>query len=117
MRIWLDPLAMAARGLTVNDIEAAVRRENLELPAGKVESRDRDFQIRMARNYQTAEDFQGADGHLIRLGEIARVAVGPRQLENGFRTNGATTTGFGVVKQSKAVPVSIQVPIVQFASA
>lgn len=113
MRIWLNPIAMAARGLTVNDIEAAVRRENLELPAGKVESLDRDFQIRMERNYQTAEDFrnlvisQGDDGHLVRLGEIARVEVASRQLENSFRTNGSTTTGFGIVKQSKANTVEV----------
>ena len=113
MRVWIDPLAMAARNLTVNDIEAAVRRENLELPAGRVESQDRDFQVRMARNYRTADDFrnlviaQGNDGHLIRLGEIARVEVGPRQQENSFRTNGATTTGFGVIKQSKANTVEV----------
>ena len=113
MRVWIDPIAMAARNLTVTDIEAAVRRENLELPAGRVESLDRDFQVRMARNYQTAEDFRnlviarGDDGHLIRLGEIARVEIGSRQLENSFRTNGATTTGFGVVKQSKANTVEV----------
>jgi multidrug efflux pump len=113
MRVWIDPLAMAARNLTVTDIEAAVRRENLELPAGRVESLDRDFQVRMARNYQTADDFRnlviarGDDGHLIRLGEIARVEIGSRQLENSFRTNGATTTGFGVVKQSKANTVEV----------
>ena len=113
MRVWIDPLAMAARNLTVSDIEAAVRRENLELPAGRVESLDRDFQIRMARNFQTADDFrnlviaQGDDGHLIRLGEIARVEIGPRQAKNSFRTNGALTTGFGVVKQSKANTVEI----------
>ena len=113
MRVWIDPVAMAARNLTVTDIEAAVRRENLELPAGRVESRDRDFQVRMARNYQTADDFrnlvisQGDDGHLIRLGEIARVEIGPRQQENSFRTNGATTTGFGVIKQSKANTVEV----------
>jgi multidrug efflux pump len=113
MRVWIDPLAMAARNLTVTDIEAALRRENLELPAGRVESRDRNFQVRMARNFQSAEDFQnlvitrGEDGHLIRLGEIARVEIGSRQLENRFRTNGATTTGFGVVKQSKANTVEV----------
>jgi multidrug efflux pump len=113
MRIWIDPLALAARNLTVTDIEAAVRRENLELPAGRVESMDRDFQVRMARNFQTADDFrnlvvaEGEDGHLIRLGEVARVEVGARQLKNSFRTNGATTTGFGVVKQSKANTVEV----------
>ena len=113
MRVWLDPLAMAARNLTVNDIEDALRRENLELPAGRVESRDRDFQVRIARNYQTADDFrnlvieQGADGHLVRLGEVADVEVGPRQIERMFRTNGGTTTGFGVVKQSTANTVEV----------
>jgi multidrug efflux pump len=113
MRVWIDPLAMAARGLTVTDIEAALRRENLELPAGRVESLDRDFQVRIARNYQTAEDFrnlviaQGADEHLVRLGEIAAVEVGPRQIERMFRTNGGTTTGFGVVKQSTANTVEV----------
>jgi multidrug efflux pump len=113
MRVWLDPLAMAARNLTVTDIEAALQRENLELPAGRVESRDRDFQVRIARNYQTAEDFralviaQGEDSHLIRLGEIADVEVGPRQHERTFRTNGSTTTGFGVVKRSTANTVEV----------
>lgn len=113
MRIWVDPIAMAARNLTVTDIENAVRRENLELPAGRVESQDRDFQVRMARNYQNEDDFrnlviaQGADAHLIRLGEIARVEIGPRQQDNSFRTNGATTTGFGIIKQSKANTVEV----------
>jgi multidrug efflux pump len=113
MRVWLDPLAMAARNLTVTDIEEALRRENLELPAGRVESRDRDFQVRIARNYQTADDFrnlviaQGQDGHLIRLAEVADVEVGPREYNRMFRTNGATTTGFGVVKRSTANTVEV----------
>jgi len=113
MRVWLDPLAMAARNLTVTEIQDALRRENLELPAGRVESLDRDFQVRIARNYQTADDFsnlvisQGADEHLIRLGEVAEVEVGPRDMRRMFRTNGATTTGFGVVKQSTANTVEV----------
>ena len=57
MRIWLDRLALAARNLTVTDIESALRRENLELPAGSLESRDREFQVRLARNYQTPMSF------------------------------------------------------------
>lgn len=113
MRIWLDPLRMAARNLTVTDIENALRRENLELPAGRVESQTREFQVRIARNYQTAEDFrnlvlaQGNDGHLIRLGEVADVEVGPRDNRRMFRTNAALTTGFGVVKQSTANTVEV----------
>jgi multidrug efflux pump len=113
MRVWLDPLAMTARNLTVTDIEAALRRENLELPAGRVESQDRDFQVRLARNYQTADNFrnlvitQGADGHLVRLGEVATVEVGARDIQRMFRTNGGVTTGFGIVKQSTANTVEV----------
>jgi len=113
MRIWLDRMALAARGLTVNDIEGALRRENLELPAGRIESELRDFQVRIARNYQTVDAFrqlviaQGEDGHLVRLGEVATVELGPRNQRSQYRTNGASTTGFGVVKQSTANTVEV----------
>ncbi len=113
MRIWLDRHALAARNLTVVDVENALRAENLELPAGRVESRDLNFQVRVARNYQTADDFrqlvlvEGADGHLVRLGEVATVEVGPRESQRIFRTNGAITTGFGIVKQSTANTVEV----------
>src|SRR5204863_417575 len=113
MRAWIDRVALAARDLTVTDIEAALNRENLELPAGKIQSKDRDFQVRIGRNYQTDEQFrdlvlaQGKDGHLIRLGEVARVQVGPRENQRWFRTNGKTTTGVGIIKQSTANVVEV----------
>src|SRR5690606_32465485 len=53
MRVWLDSGAMAARGITPNDIEAALRAENVELPAGRIESGSRDFTLRVERNYQS----------------------------------------------------------------
>lgn len=108
MRVWLDRLALAARNLAVSDVEAALRRENLELPAGRIDSREREFTVRMARNYRTAQDFRqlvlrrGEDGHLIRLGEVAKVEVGPRNLRSEYRANGRNTVGLGIVKQSTA---------------
>jgi multidrug efflux pump len=113
MRIWLDRVAMAARNLTVADITDALRRENVELPAGRVESTDREFQIRIARNFQTAEEFrrlvisQGTDGHIIRLGEVADIAVGPRETRTIFRTNFSDTVAFGIIKQSTANTVEV----------
>lgn len=113
MRIWLDRVALAARDLTVTDIESALRRENINLPAGRVDSVDREFQVRVERNYQTAEQFRklvvggGRDGHIIRLGEVARVEVGPRNTRTIFRTNGANSVGFGIVKQSTANTVDV----------
>jgi multidrug efflux pump len=108
MRIWLDRLAMAARSLTVSDIESALRRENLELPAGRLEASQREFQVRIARSYTTPQDFRnlvlgtGNDGHLIRLGEVATVEVAPRNLRESFRANQKTTVGMGIIKQSTA---------------
>jgi multidrug efflux pump len=108
MRIWLDRVAMAARGITVVDIENSLRRENLELPAGRVDSLQREYSVRMARNYRTAEDFRGlvlrrgADGHLIRLDEIATVEVAPRDLRSSFRANGRQRVGMAVTNQSTA---------------
>lgn len=113
MRVWIDRIALAARQLTVVDIESALRRENAEFPAGLVEASDREFPVRVARGYQTPEDFQqlvigrGADGHLIRLGEVARVEIGSRNPRLVFRTNGENTVSFGVIKQSTANTVDV----------
>ena len=108
MRIWLDRVAMAARGITVTEIEQALRSENLELPAGSIESETRLYPVRVARGYRTAEDFRaitlgrGADGHLIRLAEVAEIEIGPSEHRVYFQGNGQTQVGIGVVKQSTA---------------
>ncbi len=108
MRIWLDRLALAARKLTVIDIERALRQQNIELPAGRIDSTEREFTVRMKRAYQTAEDFSGlvigrnSQGHLIRLGEVAQVEVGPANLRSELRGNGVPSVSLGIVKQSTA---------------
>jgi multidrug efflux pump len=113
MRIWIDRQALTARNLTVTDIESALQRENIELPAGRIESKDLNFQVRIARNYQTADQFrnlvisQGADGHLVRLAEVANVTVESRETSRMFHTNGKLTTGFGIIKQSTANTVEV----------
>lgn len=113
MRIWLDRRQLAAQDLTVNDIENALRAENLELPAGSIESVDRQFTVRMARSYKTVEQFKGlvikrgSDGHLIRLGDIATVEKGTEEDRNLFRGNGVTQVGIGIVKQSTANTIDV----------
>ncbi len=108
MRILLDRKSMAARNVTVNDIERVLRAENVELPAGNIESADRDFTVRVQRAYQTSEAFsklvikQGDDGYLVRLSEIANVELGPENDETTFRGNGKDMVGIGIVKQSTA---------------
>ncbi len=113
MRIWLDRNALVARGMTVADVEEAVRRENIELPAGTLQSVERDFVIRVERAYQTADDFRqlvlrrGEDGHLVRLGDIARVELGSAERRSLFRGNGESMVGMGIVKQSTANALTV----------
>ncbi|NKN33605.1 efflux RND transporter permease subunit [Marichromatium bheemlicum] len=113
MRVWLDRNALAARGLTVTDVEQALRAENLELPAGGIESIDRQFSVRLSRAFATAEDFaqlvvtRGADGHLVRLGDLARVERGTEEDRNLFRGNGVAMIGLGIIKQSTANTLAV----------
>ena len=108
MRIWLDRTRLASRGMTVPDVERALRSENVELPAGRVETAAREFTVRVERNYNTPDDFralvlgQGSDGHLIRLGEVADIEIAPEEVRTDYRGNGESSIGIGIVKQSKA---------------
>lgn len=108
MKVFLDRTLMAARGVTVQDIESTLRAENVELPAGKIESIDRDFSIRVLRSYLTANDFSGMvitrneNNDLVRLGDVARVELTAENDETMFRGNGKNMVGLGIVKQSKA---------------
>ncbi|RDV28041.1 AcrB/AcrD/AcrF family protein [Alteromonas aestuariivivens] len=108
MKVYLDRDAMAARGITVNDVEAVIRSENVELPAGDVESIDREFEVRVARSFLSEKDFaqlavaMGSDGYLVRLGEIAHVELAAEDHRTEFRGDGVNMIGLGIIKQSKA---------------
>ena len=108
MRVWLDSGALAARGLTVADVEAALRRENVELPAGRIESTDRDFLLRVERGFREPADFarltlaKGEEGYLVRLGDVARVERASEERRAYFRSNGVENLGIGIVKTSTA---------------
>jgi multidrug efflux pump len=113
MRVWLDRNALAARGLTVADIEGALRAENVELPAGSVESLERQFSVRTERSFQTPEQFarlvvaRGTDGYLVRLGDVARVERGTEEDRTVFRGNGVPMIGLGIIKQSTANTIAV----------
>ncbi|NRA31104.1 MAG: efflux RND transporter permease subunit [Parvularculaceae bacterium] len=113
MRIWIDRQALAARDLTVTDVEQALRRENIEAPAGSIESSRRTYTVRIDRPFLTTEDFadlvlaEGPDGYLVRLGDVARVQLGTVEDRNLFRGNGIPMVGLGIVKQSTANTVDV----------
>ena len=113
MRIWLDRQALAARGLTVADVERALRAENVELPAGSIQSTKRQFTVRVDRNFKTADDFsklvlaRGANGYLVRLGDVARVVKASLEDRTFFRGNGVAMVGLGIIKQSTANTIAV----------
>ena len=108
MRIWLDRAAMAARQVAVSDIEQALRSENVELPAGRIESHDREFTLRTQTAMRTPEDFRnlvvgrGADGYLVRLGEVADVQLAAENARSGSRSDGNPAIMMPIVPLSTA---------------
>lgn len=120
MRIWLDRALLAARGLTVQDVEEALRAENVELPAGSIESRDRQFTARIERGYATEDDFRqlvvrrdDATGYLVRLGDIARIEKTAVEDRTFFRGNGKPRVGLGVIKQSTANTIEVARAVIE----
>lgn len=114
MRIWLNPDAMAARGVTVDDVETALNTENVELPAGSLESAAKDFTIRVSRSYSKPDDFAqlpvraaDANGFIVRLGEVARIEEGSDERRKIFRGNGQNQVGIFLTRQSQANDVAI----------
>lgn len=112
MRVWINRRDLAARGLTVGDIERALRAENVEAPAGSLESGATNYTLRINRPFRSAEDFAGlviaqGDGYLVRLGDVARVERGVVDDRTMFRGNGEPMVGLGVVKQSTANTVDV----------
>ncbi len=113
MRIWLDRQALAARSMTVSDIEDALRRENVQLPAGRLESRTREFSLRTMVGLETEQDFRnlvierGEDGHLVRLGELADVRLAAENERSYSRLNGVPGLMLQVQAQSKGNTLDI----------
>jgi len=108
MRVWLSRENLASRQLTVADVENSLLRENVELPAGRLESTEREFTLRTDTNLRTEEDFRnlvvgrGADGYLVRLGEVSEVRLAADDDRSISRSNGIIGMSLAIIPQSKA---------------
>jgi multidrug efflux pump len=113
MRIWIDREALAAHGLTVREVEAALLAENVELPAGRLESKEREFTLRTDTGFVDAEDFRrlvvgrGADARLVRLGQVAEVRVGAENQRNVARANAIPAVSLAVEQLSTANTIEV----------
>ncbi|MDT8326118.1 MAG: efflux RND transporter permease subunit [Roseovarius sp.] len=112
VRIWIDRRALAARNLAVSDVEAALRRNNIELPAGEVESYNRQLSVRLNSRMSSIEDFRDivldrVAGYPVRLGDVARIAPGVADDSTIVRTNGKDAVGVAVLRQSQSNTLAI----------
>lgn len=112
MRIWLDNQKLAARNLTVQDVETALRHQNVEIPAGRIESRRREFTVVAESDLRTPEQFaqlilKNMNGYLVRLSDVGRAEYGARDDRLVARYNRQNAIAIGVVKQSTANPLEV----------
>jgi multidrug efflux pump len=113
MRIWLSREALAARELTVADVENSLRAENVELPAGRLESTSREFTLRTATGFTAEKDFRklivgrGPNGQPVRLGEVAEVRIGAENERSIARANGIEAVSMAIEQLSKANSVVV----------
>ncbi len=109
MRIWLEPAALAARGLTVTDVEAALTSQNVELPAGQLETGEKNYTVRVARNYAYAEDFRQlpigtrGSGPAAAAGAAATGGL-PSGATGAIQTQGAYVTRLGDIARVVEAP-------------
>ena len=112
MRIWVDRDRLAAYGMTVQEVEEAIRRQNLEVPAGRIESVDREFTVLSRTGLTTPEEFaaivvKDADGFAVTLGDLAKVEIGAEDNRRATRFNGRNSVTIGIIKQATANPLDV----------
>ncbi|MFA7503801.1 MAG: efflux RND transporter permease subunit [Burkholderiaceae bacterium] len=110
MRIWLDKNQLGAFGLTPLDVEQALRSQNIEVPAGRIESAMREFNVVSSTDLRTVADFESMVlktelGYPVRLRDVARVEIGAENDRTVVRFNGRNTVAMGIIKQATANPL------------
>ena len=108
MRIWIDPEKLSFYNITVLDIENKLLEENVEFPAGRLESKTRDFSVRLESGLTNVKDFEelvvkkGNQFSYVKLKDVAKIELGPEEPRELFRGNGEEMISFGIVKQTSA---------------
>lgn len=112
MRLWLDPVKMAGYGITPMDVRNALNRENVELPSGSIEGNTVELSIRTMGQMHTTEEFNNLvvrtnAGRIVRLSDIGRAELTPRDLKSYMKMNGVPMVGVVVVPQPGANHINI----------
>ena len=112
MRVWVDPDKLASYRLTVQDVEDAMRRQNLEVPAGRIESEKREFSVTARTDLNTVAQFneialKTVGGYTVRLRDVARVEEAAASERGRVRLNGIPSISTGVIRNSTANPLDV----------
>ena len=113
LRVWLDPIALAARDITTQEVEEVLKKENVEFPAGRIESKDIDLTIKLDKAYKNLENYRklplkrAKDGSIITLDDVSRVEIGAESTRTLFKGNGKQVVGIGVYQQSDANTIAV----------
>lgn len=112
MRIWVDPDKLASYRLTVQDVEDALRRQNLEVPAGRIESQQREFSVTAQTDLATPVQFgdvalKTVNGYSVRLRDVARIEEAAASERSSVRLNGRPAVSMGVIRQATANPLEV----------
>ncbi|MEY3296250.1 MAG: hypothetical protein RLZZ451_2298, partial [Pseudomonadota bacterium] len=112
MRVWLDPDRLAAYRLTVQDVEDALRRQNLEVPAGRIESAQREFSVTARTDLNRVSEFEQValrtvNGYTVRLRDVARIEEGPQSERSRVRLNGVPSVSTGIIRNATANPIEV----------
>ena len=116
MRIWLDPDKLAAYRLTVQDVEDAIRKQNLEVPAGRIESQQREFSVTARTDLNTVPQFaeialKSASGYTVRLRDVARIEQAAASERSSVRLNGVPSISTGIIRNATANPLEISAAV------
>ena len=112
MRVWLEPERLAGFKLTPQDVEDAIRRSNLELPAGRIESSNREFTVTSQTDLSRAGQFadiviKTVNGFPVKIRDIAKVEEGAADERSTVRLGGRPAISAGVIRQATANPLDL----------
>ena len=112
MRIWLDPVKMAAYGITPVDIKNTITSENVELPSGSIEGNSVELTLRTMGQMHTAQEFNNIilkekDGNIVRISDVGHAELGPADIKSYMKMNGVPMVGVVVVPQPGANHIEI----------
>ncbi len=112
MRLWIDRDRLAAYGLTPADVENGLRKQNVEIPSGRIESSQREFTVLTEADLRTPAQFDEmilteSRGYPVRLRDVGRAQLGALDERSILRVNGNSAVGLGIVKQSTANTLSV----------